>query len=439
MGQVSTWFALLPTLASLALWGAMWGGFAAGMRRGRCGSAPWIVVPPRAGSRGPRASAADAAGGSAAPRVSILKPLAGVDDELAENLASFAAIAYPSFEILLGVATVTDPAFAVAHAFAVEHPELDVRIVITDFAAAPNPKVAQLRGLEARAKGEVIVVSDSNVRVEPDYLTELVAALDRTGAGLVSSVLSGAGERTLGAALENLQIGAHASAGVVASALLAGQAITVGKSLAMRRGVLSSLGGFARVGDVLAEDHALGRVMREAGYPVVLSLRPVANWNAACSLGKTIARHVRWAKLRRSIHPIGYCFEPFACPIAIATACFALHPCRWSVSLMVIAMLSQATGAVQMMKLVRRGAPRWYWGPLEIARSYVTFFCWVTAFTGGRVQWRGSTFELGPGSRIRTDAGTSARDSVLGRSTRRGAQAPRPDRTVRPARTQFAD
>ena len=100
-----------------------------------------------------------------APRVSVLKPLAGIDDELDANLESFARLDYPSFELLLGVASEDDPAFRVATDFVARHPRLEARVVVTDASLARNPKVAQLVALERVASGSLLVISDSNVRV----------------------------------------------------------------------------------------------------------------------------------------------------------------------------------------------------------------------------------------------------------------------------------
>jgi ceramide glucosyltransferase len=192
------------------------------------------------------------------PRVSILKPLAGADDELEENLASFATLDYPDYEILFGVASMDDPANAVVQRFLRRPGYRRARLLLTDPDEAMNPKVAQLLALERAATGEVVVVSDSNVRVTPSYLDPLVAELARPGVAAVSSVIAGTGEQTLGAALENLQLGALVAPGVVSSAHLTGRAITIGKSMAMWREPLHDIGGFSRVAHLLSEDHMLG-------------------------------------------------------------------------------------------------------------------------------------------------------------------------------------
>ena len=236
------------------------------------------------------------------PWVSILKPVAGAEDELRENLESFAAIDYPAFEIVFGAASPDDPAVPVVRAFLAAHPELAARLVWTTPPRGEilNPKVAQLVDLARVAKGSVLVVSDANVRVRPTYLKSLVSQLLRPGVGLVSSLIRGSGERTLGAALENAQLGATIAPAVVAAHALAGRPVTVGKSMAMRRVDLAQVGGFEAVGDVLAEDDVLGQRFHDRGYGVELSLEAVENRNVACSARRTVERHTRWARMRRA-------------------------------------------------------------------------------------------------------------------------------------------
>src|SRR5579859_4821664 len=140
-----------------------------------------LIVRRRRGVRGPALSARDAP----PPRVTIFKPLSGCDEDLAQNLESFARIDYPSFEILLGVADLRDPALTLARRFVAEHPGLDARVVVTDPQATINPKVAQLVDLERIAKGDIYVISDSNVRVSPRYLWSLVSVLGDERVGMV--------------------------------------------------------------------------------------------------------------------------------------------------------------------------------------------------------------------------------------------------------------
>jgi ceramide glucosyltransferase len=337
-----------------------------------------------------------------APRVSILKPLAGHDDDLEENLESFAKIDYPAFEVLLGIASLSDPAHQVARRFVAAHAHqthFSARVVITDPDAAINPKVAQLVGLDRVATGEVNVVSDSNVRVRPDYLWSLVAELADERVGLVTSLFAGTGERTLGAALENLQLCVSVAPGYVAMSAIA-RPVTVGKSMAMRRRDLARLGGFTPLGDVLAEDYALGQHFREAGFLVRTSLDAVENWNVACTIMRTVERHTRWSKLRRALLPAGFAFEPILAPIVVASAWAAIVPGAFTASMLGAVCLAQTGTALIAVRVLRGRWLAWWYAPLEIVRSYVTFLCWLRAAVSRRIEWRGHTFILTRGSVI---------------------------------------
>ena len=326
------------------------------------------------------------------PRVTICKPLAGTDDDLALNLESFARLRYPSFEILLGVASTEDPAYQVARAFVARHPEIDARLFITDPSASVNPKVAQLLGLQRHARGDVLVISDSNVRVSPSYLDSLVHELQRPNVGLVTSVFAGTGERSLGAALENLQLGTMTAPAVVAASVLPVRPLTVGKSMAMWRDKLSEVGGLERVGGVLAEDHVLGQMFLDAGHDVATSLDVVENRNIDCTIHRTLERHTRWAKMRRAIVPGAFFLEPLLSPILVASVAAIAFRSREAALALLFTVVFQTVLAHGGLRLLRGHALAWYWAPLEVLRTYLLFFCWMRACLSRRIQWRGHPF-----------------------------------------------
>jgi len=371
--------AVAMTAASFALYGAMMALFVCAMLRRR--HRPRVAV-------------------DRAPRVTIFKPLAGLDDDLEGNLESFAGIDYPSFEILLGVASVFDPAYAAARRFIDRNPRVTARVVVTDPEAATNPKVAQLVMLDRVATGEIYVISDSNVRVSPAYLWSLVAELADERVGMVTSLFAGSGERTLGAALENLQICACTIPGYVAMNAVSPRPLTVGKSMAVRRRDLARLGGFLPVGDVLAEDYALGRRFLDAGFLIRTSLETVENRNVACSITRTFERHTRWSKLRRALVPSGFALEPILTPIVVATAAGVLAPGTATSGLLVGALVLQTALALIAVRLLRGQWLAWWYAPLEIIRSYVMLLCWLRACVSRRIEWRGHAFTLTRGSVI---------------------------------------
>jgi ceramide glucosyltransferase len=351
----------------------------------------------------------------ARPSVSILKPLAGRDDELRDNLASFARLTYPDYELLFGVASVDDPAHAEAQAFLRAFPAVKARVLVTRREDAENPKVAQLLMLERVAKGAVLIVSDSNVRVEPSYVEHLVRDLSLPNVALVSSVIGGSGEQSFGAALENLQLGALVAPGVVASFVVLGKTISVGKSMAMWRHRLVSIGGFRRVAHVLGEDHMLGRAFEEAGFQTRVSFAAVDNRNVSCSVRRTVERHTRWAKLRRSIEPSAFFLEPLLSPVLVATAACLLVPARATALALFACMAVQTVGALVTTRVVRGHALGWCWAPLEVVRCYLMMLCWFSACVSRRVRWRGHDMRLGRDSAIVFDEAkpSSARDPAL--------------------------
>jgi ceramide glucosyltransferase len=367
--------------ASVALYLLLIASFTVGFVRGR--------LRIRAGRRTALATA----------RVSILKPLAGAEDELAANLRSFASLDHPDYELVFGVSSPHDPAVPVARAFMAANPQLPSRLVVTDPGAALNPKVAQLVRLAEEARGEILVVSDANVRVPRTYLRDLLAELAEPGVGLVTSVIVGSGERTLGAALENLQLLAHVAPGVVAGATISGRPISIGKSMAMRNADLARVGGFAAVGGVLAEDHVLAQRFDRAGFGVRLSLAPVENRNVDCTVRRSLERHTRWGRMRRFLAPVGFTFEPLLSPIITASFVCLAFPSRPAAVALFVGLGLQVVGAAWFALLLRGRIPLWL-PPLEVARAYVLFGTWIGALASRRVSWRGNAFALTTGSRL---------------------------------------
>jgi ceramide glucosyltransferase len=241
----------------------------------------------------------------------------------------------------------------------------------------------------------------------------MVAELDDPRVGVVTSLFSGSGERSLGAAIENLQICASTATGYAAMDAVsrfsedrAGHAgalvrpLTVGKSMAVRRRDLARLGGFEVIGGVLAEDHVLGNRLMDAGLRARLSSEIVENRNAMCSVRGTIARHTRWAKTRCSLFPYAFPFEPLLTPILVATLGLALAPGRAMAALWIVACLVQTIGAHASVKLLRGSGLAWYYAPLEVARSAIAALCWGRACVSRRITWRGHPFVVARGSTI---------------------------------------
>jgi ceramide glucosyltransferase len=250
------------------------------------------------------------------------------------------------------------------------------------------------------ATGAVLVVSDSNVRVTPGYLCSLLRELELPGVGLATSLFVGSGEETLGAALENLQLGSTIAPGIVATNLATPWPATVGKSMAMRRADLARVGGFGRFGSLLAEDQALGWAFAEAGMNIRTTFDAVHNRNTRCTVRRTLERHTRWAKLRRALHPAGFVVEPILSPLVVATIVAAASRSQLAVAVAGSVALLQSAVALGTVAFLRGQPLARRYAPLEIVRAYLVFGCWVAACLSTRIHWRGHALLLKRGSVI---------------------------------------
>jgi ceramide glucosyltransferase len=350
----------------------------------------------------------------ARPPISILKPLCGLDDELAGNLAVFATLPYPDYEVVLGVASATDPAYAVASEAARRWPER-FRVVIQRGAPGLNPKVNQLLGLAAAARAEIFVVSDSNTRVAPGYLDEIVAYLEDPTVGLVTHAIAGGGEERggatsdsasatptdiWGARLDNLHITGTMSPGFVAANALCGKTYVVGKSMAMRRADVEALGGFSVVKDVLAEDFVLGRLIpRVLGKRVVLGRTVVECVTVRRSLAAFASRYARWSVMQRQCAGLTpYLGLLLLNPVLLATWAFLLAPSRTAAAAFGLCALTRALADSVAGRLTRGHAFGVRSLLLVPLKEILTGAAWLHGLFSRSIVWRSNHLIVGRGS-----------------------------------------
>jgi ceramide glucosyltransferase len=363
------------TLASILYWLAAWGCARRFFRRGV-----------RAGAR-------------ERPSVSVLKPAKGVDEEAYANFASFCCQDYPAYEVLFGVSDPNDPAVPVIRQLQRRFPERKIRLVVAG-KHGTNPKSSILAELVARSRCPVLAISDSDIRVSPDYLDRVVIPLEDPGIGAVTCLYRSEPARGLTGQLAALYL----AASFFPSAILANRAFGIGfglgATIVLRRGDLDRLGGYASFADHLADDYQIGARVAASGRRVWLSEHVVTNVPGRPRFRDQWDREVRWARGLRADRPGQYLgvllthTTPLAAGVAVLSG-FA----PWGTAVLL--------GALAVRWLVARDMAKW----LSERVSASSFLClplrdawstaiWATGLFGRRIVWRGHVYSLQPGGRL---------------------------------------
>jgi ceramide glucosyltransferase len=345
----------------------------------------------------------------ARPPISILKPLCGVDDRLMQNLASFADLPYPNYEVLLGVRDARDAAYPTALAVARHWPRR-FRIVLQNGEPGLNPKVNQLMTLARAARNDLLVISDSNTRVPPGYLDEIAAYMNDDSVGLVTHPLAGLGDEQYGAlpgsALDNLHLTGSITPSLTAAKVLFDKDYVVGKSMAMRWSDIRALGGFGVVKDVLAEDFVLGRMIPEKlGKRVVLARSIVRSVSLRRSLSGFVKRYARWSVMQRQCAGLAcYLGLLLLNPLLLATLALLLAPSRMTA--LALAACAAARIALDVAAgRVMREAPFAAWAlPLIPFKDLLVAGAWLYGLTNRQIEWRSNRLTVLRGSVLRVDS-----------------------------------
>jgi len=327
------------------------------------------------------------------PPVSILKPVRGVDAEAYRNFASFCRQHYPDFELLFGVADPADPVVPIIERLQREFPERRIRLVVAEVSGL-NRKVSLLHALAGEARAEVLVISDSDMRVTPDYLHQVVAPLADARVGLVTCPYRAEQALTLTARLEALYIGVTFLPSVLVARKFLDMRFAMGATCVLRRRDLERLGGFAVMADYLADDYQLGVRVADLGQRVLLSQYIVVTVLGATTFRAQWDREVRWARCSRVSRPCEYpgLLLSFSTPLAVilllASGCAALGWRALIFTLLLRWLLAWSVAGIAG----DHESLRWLiWLPV---RDMLTALVWVAGGMGRRVAWRGEEFAL---------------------------------------------
>lgn len=336
------------------------------------------------------------------PGISILKPLCGLDDALEENLAYFARLPYPTYEVLLGLRDERDPAYALAIATAKRWPAV-FRVVLQRGELGFNPKVNQLVTLEKEAAYGLLLISDSNARpASPRYLTELVAHFEDPRVACVANPVSGLGHQSIGAMLDNLHLSAFLGAGQIASKVTAGKDLVIGKSMAIRREALAELGGFAAYADCLAEDHVIGLdISRTLGRKVAFAQTIVHNVAVHRSVQSFFDRYRRWAIIQRTAVSLPmHIVQALMNPVPLAVLGFMMTPSLSALAGIAVVFAARLALDLSTARRLQCGPFDWRVVPAMVVKDALLFAAWAEAIFGREVVWRGTKLRVTHGSRL---------------------------------------
>jgi ceramide glucosyltransferase len=333
------------------------------------------------------------------PPISILKPLKGTDPEMYASLRSHCVQDYPEYEIIFGVSNANDPALPFVERLKAEFPQCAIRTVLCSEKLGANIKVSNLMQMFPYARHDRLLVNDSDIRVERDYLRRIVSPLADPQIGMVTCLYRGIAASSLGSRLEALGISTDFTGGVLAARQLEdGIHFGLGSTLAFRRTDLESIGGFAALADYLGDDYEIGRRISALGLKVELSDVVVETFLPPYGRREFLQHQLRWARNIRDSRRAGYfgLGLTFGIPWALLALVFSRGASwAWALLAAVIAMRVSMALTVGWTVLRDRQVFRSLW--LLPLRDLVAIAIWFAGFLGHKIRWRGETFELRDG------------------------------------------
>ena len=321
--------------------------------------------------------------------ISILKPLAGLDLDLESNLRTFFEQDYPSFEILFAVRGANDPAASVVARLQRDYPRVRSRLIVTGEPRYPNPKVFSLEHMLAAAANDLVVMSDSDIRVTPNLLQTLAAEFQNGQLAVATCPYRAIPGASLWSRLEATGMNTDFWGGVLVAGMLEGVRFAVGPTIAARRQALNSIGGLERLKNYLAEDFVMGKFAADAGHGVILSAYVVEHHIGDATLTENIAHRVRWARSTRRSRRAGYVGQLFTMPLPLALLVCVLSPAWWPILPATLAV--RALAAYVVSARVLRARINWF---LLLMEDLIGFVFWFAGFFGNTITWRNRRYRL---------------------------------------------
>jgi ceramide glucosyltransferase len=345
-----------------------------------------------------RTGAPRAANHSFTPPVSNLKPIRGLDPDAYENFASFCQQDYPDYELLFCVGDEDDPVVPVLQKLSRDFPERRIRVLFGSGGRGSNDKVVKLARLVGEAQHEVVVISDSDVRVRPDYLRTVVAPLADPKVGAVTCFYAPIEDKTLTDSLQTIGMFSDFYAGILVARQLDGVKFALGPTIATTRTRLAGFGGYGAIDNRPADDLLVGRLIAEQGYEVELlpyTISTVADYG---SLRDLFHKRLRWIVVMRHMRPWGHLGLLLTQGLPWSLAAIAIHPsagvalgylCTYVVLRFAMTSMVGIWGLKQSSLWKKLGLiPVW---------DTLAFLIWMTSFARNSIRWRDGEYYIRDG------------------------------------------
>lgn len=329
------------------------------------------------------------------PPASILKPVRGLDHCAYENFASFCRLDYPEYEIVFCVSDAQDPVIPVVERIQRDFPDRQIRLLIGAHKAGASSKVNKLCRLAREAKYELLVISDSDVRVSPNYLRDVVAPFEDPGVGAVTAFFRSEVAGGLGATLDGVGSGVEFATAALLAQWLEGIRFTLGATMATTKARLSEIGGFEAIRNHYVDDYELGSRIAALGYSIKLAKDPVLLVYPRETLRQFTQHELRWTIGLRNVRPSGHAAIAFTFGLPWTLVAAALAPTQAIAALYILAYLFlrySVYGVVGIWALNDPVARRWW--ILAPVRDAIQFGVWVASFFSSRICWRGLEFQV---------------------------------------------
>ena len=340
------------------------------------------------------------------PPLTLLKPLHGAEPNLDAHLASFFEQDYPEYEILFCARTDKDAGLETARRVAARYSHIPARFCTTGEPPYINAKAASMELMESAARYDILVISDSDVRVTPDYLRAVALPFADARVGAITCPYRGvAAEGGLWARLEAVGMSVEMTAGVLVARMMEGMQFTLGPTMAFRRAAIRGMGGFKVTADYCADDFVLGNETYKLGQTVVLSHHAIDHMVINSSFAASMAHQVRWMKSTRFSRPKGHFGTSltFSMPfglLGLVAACALGHSC-WGVAVLGWAVATRLALSLAVGRAVVRDTSWFGLLVLYPIRDFMGFCFWAASYTSSHILWRGRVFQLLPGGKMR--------------------------------------